>query len=160
MDNKIEQLNYDLLKKEAIQFLDKNKIMVLATSANNRVTARPMSCVNIDLDIYFQTDDRFLKFQQIKENPNVAFSASNLQIEGVATIGKHPFDHSNKEFLGLFQKFHSGSFKIYSHLKHNLVIKISPTLITLWKYENKQPYRDLLYVAEQKAERRYYDISN
>ena len=154
------EISYEALKKEVIDFLEKHKILVLATSANDRVTARAMSCVNIGLNVYFQTNTRFLKFKQLEQNPHVALCAGNVQIEGVANIRKQSLDPSNKEFIELYKQHHLGSFKLYSHLKHNVVIEVEPTLITLWKYGDNKPYREFLYVQENRAEREYYDISN
>ena len=90
-------IDYAMLEQEIIRLLDDHKILILATSANDRVTARSMSCVNIGLNIYFQTDKRFIKFDQIKQNPQVALCAGNVQIEGMAKIGNHSLDSSNKD---------------------------------------------------------------
>ncbi|MCP4178531.1 MAG: pyridoxamine 5'-phosphate oxidase family protein [bacterium] len=152
-------IDYDSLKNEVVGFFEKNKVLVLATSAKYRVTARPMSCVYKVIDIYFQTDIRFTKFQQIEENSNVAMSAGNIQIEGGAVIGKHPFDPVNSEFLEMYKKYHLNSYKTYSHLKNNIVIKVVPDIITFWKYKDKKPFRDVLYIKEQKAVRDFYNIS-
>jgi general stress protein 26 len=151
------EIKYTILEQEIIQFLDDHKILILATSANDRVTARSMSCINIGLTIYFQTDKRFIKFEQIKQNPKVALCAGNLQIEGIAEIGNHSLDPSNKEFIELYKINHPDAFKNYSHLENNVVIKVEPTLITLWKYsDGRKPYREFLYIRYHKAEREYY----
>ena len=152
-------IEYAILEQEIIRFLDDHKILVLATSANDRVTARSMSCINIGLNIYFQTDKRFIKFEQIKQNPQVALCAGNVQIEGMAKIGNHSLDSSNKEFVELYKSCHPMAFKSYSHLENNVVIKVEPKLITLWKYSDEKPYREFLYLHSHKAERKYYDIS-
>jgi hypothetical protein len=157
-DMKIE---YDALKKETVQFLNEHKILFLATGADNRITARAVSCVYAGLEIYFQTANDSVKFAQISKNPNVALCAGNMQIEGVATIGQHPLDLTSEQFITLYKKEHFGSFKTYSHLKRNIVIRIDPTLVTFWKYDDEgQPYREFLYVGENRAEREYYDISD
>jgi uncharacterized pyridoxamine 5'-phosphate oxidase family protein len=153
------EIEYAILEEEIIHFLEDNKILVLATSANDRVTARSMSCVNIGINIYFQTDKRFIKFEQIKQNPQVALCAGNVQIEGTATIGNHSLHPSNKEFIELYKIYHPMAFKGYSHLENNVVIKVEPKLITLWKYSDEKPYREFLYIDSHKAERKYYDIS-
>ena len=154
------EIDYEALKQEVIEFLDKHKILVLATCADHRVTARAMSCVNRGLTIYFQTGTTSVKFKQFEHNPNVALCAGNVQIEGVAKIRKHSLDPSNTEFIEAYKKHHLGSFKAYSHLKINVVIEAEPRLITLWKYDaDHKPYREFLYVQENRAEWEYYDIS-
>lgn len=88
-------LPYNELETEVLSILAQTRHMVLATAAQNRVTARTMSIVNIRLDLYFQTDRRFLKVDQIERNPNVALCAGSLQTEGHALdkrmYRRHPF---------------------------------------------------------------------
>ena len=154
------EIDYDNLKEEVIQFLNTHKTLVLATSANDRVTARSMSCVHNGLTIYFQTDTKFIKFKQIKQNSHVVLCAGNVQIEGVAKIRKQSLDPSNHEFIELYKYHHPRSFQTYSHLKHNVVIEVEPRFITFWKYDHDhKPYREFLDIQEQKVEREYYDIS-
>ena len=58
-----------------------------------------------------------------------------------------------------YQRLHEGSFKTYSHLRKNVIVRVSPTLITFWKYdEERKPYRDILDVEQKKAYREYYPI--
>lgn len=52
--------------------------MTLATSMDNRVTARTMSFVVENERLYFQTDTSFTKFHQIKSNPLVAVCWNNI----------------------------------------------------------------------------------
>lgn len=153
------EIEYTILEQESIRFLDDHKILILATSANDRVTARSMSCMNIGLNIYFQTDKRSIKYEQIKQNPQVALCAGNVQIEGMAKIGNHSLGYSNREFIELYKISHPDAFKTYSHLENTVVIKVEPTLITLWKYSDGKPYREFLFINSHKAEREYYDVS-
>ena len=154
------EISYDMLKEEAIRFLDAQSYLVLATSSSNRVTARTISCVNKGLAIYFQTDTNFLKSKQIEQNPNVALCAANVQIEGIAKTRNHPFDALNAELLELFKKKHALAFNTYAHLKNQIVIEVEPKFITFWKYIDNKPLRDYLYVEKAKAQREYYDISH
>ncbi len=59
------EIDYGVLEKELLGFLDKHKILVLSTAAHDRVTARSMSCVHIGLKVYFQTSRTSVKYQQI-----------------------------------------------------------------------------------------------
>jgi uncharacterized pyridoxamine 5'-phosphate oxidase family protein len=129
--------------------------MILATSAQNRVTARPVSIINNGLLVLFQTDKDFIKYQQIKQNPNVALCIGNMQIEGTAKITCQPFE--NNFFIDNFKRLHQSAFQRYSHLKDNVIIEVQPKLITFWEYdENHKPFRDFLNITEQKAYREYY----
>jgi uncharacterized pyridoxamine 5'-phosphate oxidase family protein len=154
----MQEINYDILKDEAIQFLGAQKFLVLATSSDDRVTARTMGYVNKGLTIYFQTDKTSLKVKQIERNPNVALCGANVQIEGLARIRNHPLDPSNREFIDLLKKKHTLAFNTYSHLKNEIVIEVEPRLIIFWKYIDDKPLREFLYIREAKAEREYYDI--
>lgn len=153
----MEVLKYEELKEEFIRSLEKLGIMVLATCAAGRVTARPMSIVNIGEEILFQSDVNFLKFKQIKENPNVALSAANIQIEGVATIGEQALANSNSEFVALYKVRHRGSFASYSSSCNTLVIRVKPTLVTFWNYVDGRPCRDFLDFMDKSARREWYE---
>jgi len=151
------KIKYEDLLNEVINIIEKNKIMILATSSNNRVTARSMSIVNDGLTIFFQASIDSTKYKQIEENPNVALCVSNMQVEGKAIIKKHPLDNENFFFQNAYKKYHKGSFDLYSSLEQEKVIEVIPSLITLWKYEgSKNPYRDLLYIEEKKCKREYF----
>ena len=151
----MEPLDYSILEKEVIEFVSNNNKMVLATSSNNRVTARMMSIVNQGMTISFQTDKDFLKFQQIEENPNVALCTGNIQIEGTAKITCQPFD--NPFFVDTYKLQHSTAYEKYSHLKDNVIIEVNPVLVTFWKYTaDRKPYRDFLDIQQKEAYREYY----
>ena len=49
--------------------LEREKYLVLATCLGERLTARTMGHVNIGMDIFFQTDKKFLKVEHILKNP-------------------------------------------------------------------------------------------
>ncbi len=153
------EINFNLLEKEIFSLLGNKKTMVLATSSENIVSARNMSCVMINKKIYFQTDKTFLKFKQILKNSNVALCVDNIQIEGIAKIKSHPFSEENKEFIDIFKEKYNGSYETYSHMNNEVVIEVTPSLITLWKYENGQSFRDFLDIRKNKASREIYDTS-
>ena len=46
------------------------KIMALATSVNDHVTVRNVSCLFYDEKIWFKTDKNFRKTKQLLENPH------------------------------------------------------------------------------------------
>lgn len=153
------EINYNDLKKEIEIFFQKNQTFVLATSSEDKVSARAIECVNVGLNLMFETDKRSGKIYQIQKNPNIALCASNVQIEGIAKIGKHPLDESNRDFIQLYKKKHHYAYKLYSHLENSIVVSVEPKFITLWKNINGQPFRDFLFIEKNLAEREYYDIS-
>lgn len=151
----METLNYDAMEQEIIGFIDKNKIMVVATSANDRVTARMMSVIHDGLKIYFQASTNSGKYQQIMKNANVALCIGNMQMEGVAEIIGHPYDVAF--FNETYSKIHEGSYRTYSCLTCSRVVEVKPRFITFWKYgADGQPYRDFVDIANRKAWREVY----
>ena len=60
------------------------KIMALASSVNDYVMVRNVSCLFYDNKVWFKTDKNFRKTQQLYQNPHVALCWSGVQIEGVA----------------------------------------------------------------------------
>lgn len=151
------ELNYNLMENEVFDLLENKKIIVLATSSDNIVTARSMSYIIINKKIYFQTNTALVKYKQIINNSNVALCVDNIQVEGIAHILKHPFEE--KEFAELYKKVHKGSYESYSHMKGAVVIEVEPVFITLWKYENNKPFRDFLDRKQRKAYRELYDTT-
>jgi uncharacterized pyridoxamine 5'-phosphate oxidase family protein len=83
---------------ELFKGLGESKVMYLATCANGRVTSRAMSFIIYDQKLYFQTDRKFIKYEQISVNPNVAVSIDNIQIEGVCRDIGAPLDAANRFF--------------------------------------------------------------
>jgi len=88
-------MNFDTNLEELYEKLRATKTAVLATSANNRPTARMMSLIFIERKIYFQTDKNFIKVEQITQNPYVALCFDNVQIEGIAKALGHPLEEQN-----------------------------------------------------------------
>ncbi|TET49450.1 MAG: pyridoxamine 5'-phosphate oxidase family protein [Anaerolineales bacterium] len=154
MNGEAEALDYDDLQDEVVRKLRKAKHMVLATSASDRVTARTMSCVSDGLTVYCQTLESYTKCRQIAENPNVALCAGNLQIEGRASIEGHPLSEGNGWFAEVFKAKHPDSFRRYSGLAEEVVLRVEVTRATLWKYGLAgESYRDFLEVADRRAHR-------
>jgi len=111
-------MNKDFFEKSSGFFnkLGSSKLMVLATSNDDKVTARMMSCVIIENAIYFQTDKTSEKFMQMTANPNVALCTDNIQIEGTAAPLGHTLSSECKFFAQAYKKHHKGSFKRYSSM--------------------------------------------
>lgn len=149
------EIQYDVLQSEIANLLGDHKIMVLATAVGDCVTARSMSCIICGLDVLFQTDVNYVKSGQIRANPNVALCWNNLQIEGRAEITGNMKEERNRDFIEKFKTHYEGSYRAYSHLPTEIVIRVRPTKMTLWKYDEGKPYRDFLLVSEDRACREY-----
>ena len=132
------------------------KKMVLATCAENKTTARMMSCIFTDGNIYFQTDKDFLKYKQITINPNVALCIDNIQIEGIASDIGHPLDKDNIFFSVKFKASFRGAYYKYTSLSCERLIQVTPKFITLWEYDNGKPYRIFYDFAKREVHKEYY----
>ena len=131
-------------------------IMVLSTSAVNRVTSRPMSVIVFDGKFYCQTDESYLKYKQICQNPNVALSVKNFSIEGKCRNIGRPLDKNNQFFAESYKKHFRVSFNAYSALLTEILLEITPTLIYSWEYKLTKPFMEFfdfeneLYHIEEK----------
>lgn len=150
------KVNYKTVIEELYAALGSAKKMVLATSSQNRTTARTMSCIVLGGKIVFQTDRDFLKIKQILENPRVALCVDNIQIEGVATVIGHPFEEMNHSFLDRFKTAYEGSYRMYSHLPSEIVVEVDIAHATRWKYEAGKPFRLFIDYIQQNATKEYY----
>ena len=81
------------------------KIMALASSVNDYVMVRNVSCLFYDHKIYFKTDKNFRKTKQLYENPQVALCWSGVQVEGIAANKGLVIDEPGHRFQELYKKF-------------------------------------------------------
>lgn len=146
------KIDYEKLKNEVIFNLENNRTWVLSTASDGNVSSRSMSIINKGLDIYFQTNKCYIKYNQITKNNNVALCFNNISIEGVAEEIGDWKDEKNKELMELYKSVHLSSFNAYGLLDGQVVYKVTPKKIKMWKYINGNPIRQNLYVNEKIAE--------
>lgn len=147
------EINAQALEQEILDALDKNGIWVLSTSANDYVTARPMSIIHRGLDIYFQSNRDYVKYAQMRTNPHVALTWNNITIEGRAEELGPWGVLADGTLAEQYRDTHENSFKHYAHLKGQTVFHITPIRVRLWKYIEGTPYREILDVAAGEARR-------
>ena len=154
LENIMEQLNFEIELEKVFKQIGKSKFAVLATSSQNKPTARTMSIVFFDNKIYFQTSNEYEKYKQILENNNVALCIGNMQIEGNANIKGKTIEQI--KFIEYYKKSHNSSYKMYSKLDESIVIEIEPRKITLWEYNiiGGKPSRMYLELETKKAYRK------
>ena len=146
----MEELNYNELLDEIIQKLHSAKEIVLATCANNKVTARMMCHINDGLTIMFSTNRNSEKVQQMKQNPNIALAIENLKIEAAAELFGHP--RGNSFYIEEYPKKFPHLGAIYPDTPDDLLVIAKPVKISLFKYLGK-PCEDVLDAKEKKAYR-------
>lgn len=133
-----------------------HKAMVLSTSFGDKVTSRMMSVILLEDAFYFQTDKNFRKYEQIKQNPHVAFCVDNIQIEGICTEVGTPAD--NSEFCSLYKKYFPNSFTMYSLLDSEVLFEVKPTFIQKWIYEENKPFVETWDFALQEYKKSEYKL--
>ena len=140
-------MKFEAASEKLFRDIGNSGIMVLSACSGDRVTSRPMSVVVIDGRFYFQTDETYLKYRQLTDNPNVSLSVKNYSIEGIARdIGK---PSENAGFMSAMTKHFPNAVSRWSALPSERVIKVSPTLIKSWIYENDVPFTEHFDFAKQ-----------
>ncbi len=134
-----EEPDFEKIRSEILTLFSENRGMILATSLNDRVTARHISFVNEDLDIYFTSWDHNKKIIQMKGNPNVALNLNNVQIEGKAEVFTCVFEEKYKDIQDLFRsKFGAVWLNRFSHIKELILVKVIPEKIVRFETIHKR----------------------
>ncbi|WP_050637202.1 pyridoxamine 5'-phosphate oxidase family protein [Candidatus Stoquefichus sp. SB1] len=139
---------------EIYQQIGDHAKIVLATSYQDKVSVRTMSFVIMNGLFYFQTDNTFRKYQDIKGNENVGLCLDNIQIEGICKEIGHPLDHPN--FCNLFKKYFLSSYQAYSHLKNERLFIVEPTFIQRWNYVDGKPIIEQLNIHQKQFIQKEY----
>ena len=148
--------------KEAVEFLFEklapSKIMALASSVDNHVMVRNVSCLIYDDAIYFKTDKNFRKTKQLYENPRVALCFSGIQVEGVATIKGLVTEEPERKFENLYQKQLWGSYNAYSHEDTEILVEVKPSFVEIWDTDEKnKAYQIFIDFDKKEVEYKKYD---
>lgn len=131
-------MDFEKLREEKVRFFLDHHTIVLATSNNNKVTARTVSYSTAGLDFYILSWDHHEKIMQIKENPNVALARDNISIKGVAEILGKPLDEKTKKAAEIISKKRPKEFEIFSRIPGMIIVKVTPTYIKSWvRIDNK-----------------------
>ncbi len=131
-----------------------NKLMVLSTSLNDKVTSRMMSIVLIHNKFYFQTDKNFRKYEQIIHNPSVSLCIDNIQIDGICEEVGKPSD--NKEFIEVFKNNYSSSYEMYTNRDSERLFEVKAEYIERWKYFKGVPYLESFDIKSKKYSLKEY----
>ena len=145
------ELRFDEVKEEKVRFLEQHKYVVVATSLENRVTARTVRYASEGLNIIFFTLKHSKKVAQIKANPKVALCVDNVSIEGIAEIvtqrkeeGKRLAEVIKKKFPGYLEWWLARAPQLV------VFVKVTPILIATWITGDK-PFIEYLDLQNQNA---------
>jgi len=146
----MDDLNYTELSTEIDRQLKTHQYIILATCANNNVTARAMAHINDGVTVMFSTNRNSKKVEQMKQNPNIALAIEGIKIEAAAEIFGQPKSHSlfTAEYVKKFPQYGT----MYLETPDDLLIIARPQKISLYKYLGK-PWYEVLDVENNRAYR-------
>lgn len=132
------------------QFRDTVKeasIIYLATSKNNHVTVRPVSPLITDdsMTVYFYTSNQSEKYEQMKANPNIAFSVGSngcYQAQGTVKFAGNVFSDENKWLKDKYKEKYAFAFEVGApgeDMQTNEFIAIDIKLLKGWIFEGEVP---------------------
>lgn len=115
--------------------------VVLATSRNDAVSARPVSIMNIGLRLFVRTSGSSRKAQDMAVNPSVAICVGNFYFTGKAKSSGSVFDERNAEIRTAYIARFPGAFSIDDEFiqSDEQFFEISVERVSEWIYENGVP---------------------
>ena len=155
-------VNKDLTFEQAVEIMFEKlgdwKIMALASSVNDYVMVRNVSCLFYDNKVYFKTDKNFRKTKQLYENPQVALCWSGVQIEGIAENKGLVVDEPDRRFEKLYKEHLWGSYNKYSHEDTEIIIEITPKFVEIWDTsEDNYAFQIFIDFDKEAVEVKQYD---
>ena len=134
------------------------KIMALASSVNDYVMVRNVSCLFYDDKIYFKTDKNFRKTQQLFKNPQVALCTGGVQVEGIAKNLGLVVNEEGRRFEKLYKKYLWQSYNAYSHEESEILIEGTPKFVEIWdEDENRYAFQTFIDFDKQTVKIKKYD---
>ena len=138
--------------------LGHSKIMALASSVEDYVMVRNVSCLFYDQKIWFKTDKNFRKTQQLFQNPHVALCWSGVQVEGIAENKGLVVDEPGRKFEALYKEYLWGSYNKYSHEDTEIIIEVTPKYVEIWDTsEDNYAYQIFIDFEAQSVTVKPYD---
>lgn len=127
-----KDITYEKAVARMFEMLGNCQIMALASSLNDYVMVRNVSCLFYDEKIYFKTDKNFRKTKQLLENPKVAMCWSGVQVEGIAENKGLVVDEPGQRFAEGYKKYLWESYNKYSHVDTEILVEVSPKYVEIW----------------------------
>lgn len=156
--SKCKDLTYEEAVELMVSKLGNYKIMALASSVNDYVMVRNVSCLFYNEKVYFKTDKNFRKTKQLEENPNVALCWSGVQIEGVALNKGLVIEEKDRRFEKLYKEYLWGSYNKYSHEESEILIEVTPKFVEIWDTsEENFAYQIFIDFIKKEVEVKEYD---
>lgn len=149
-------MNYNDALELMYEKLKDHKIMAIATSKDDYVMIRNVSCIIFDEKIYFKTDKNFPKTKQLLENDQVALCYHGVSLEGIAQSKGKVSNHQT--FMDLYKEYWEFSYNAYEHEEDEILIEVTPLQIEIWDQdENNQAFQTIIDTVNKEAKVIFYD---
>ena len=153
-----KNLTFEQAKALFFEQLGDWKIMALASSVNDYVMVRNVSCIFYNDRIYFKTDKHFRKTQQLFRNPRVAMCFNGVQVEGIAENKGLVIEEEGRVFEKKYKEYLWQSYNAYSHEDSEILIEVTPKFVEIWdEDEQRNAYQLFIDFERETVEYRPYD---
>ena len=153
-----KDITFETAVNRMFEMLGNSKIMALASSVNDYVMVRNVSCIFYDEKIYFKTDKNFRKTKQLMENPQVAMCWNGIQVEGIALNKGLVTEEPGHRFEEGYKKYLWESYNKYSHTDTEILIEVSPKYVEIWDTsEDGYAFQLFLDFEKKEVEVKQYD---
>lgn len=129
-------MNYNDGKDLMYTKLGTHKIMALASSVNDEVMIRNVSCIIYNEKIYFKTDKNFKKTKQLLQNNKVALCYHGVSLEGIAENKGLVVDEEKLVFENKYKEYWDKSYNAYSHKESEILIEVEPINAEVWDQDD------------------------
>ena len=149
-----EELDFLSSRDKLIALLDNrdNPVMVLGTSANDKVISRSILIINNGLDLYFFTWKNSRKIKQIEINNNISICKDKIEIEGEAKILGLMTSKENKSVLEIIRKKHPDSVEKWESKPNMIIVLIKPIFACIDGYiENDDSYLEYIDIENKES---------
>ena len=151
-------MNYNDVKKLLFNKLGTHKIMALATSVNDNVMIRNVSCIIYNEKIYFKTDKNFNKTKQLLMNNKVALCFHGVALEGIAQNKGLVIEEKDLVFENKYQEYWDKSYNAYSHKENEILIEVIPVSAEIWDQDERDyAFQTLINFENEEIEILNYD---
>lgn len=127
-----KDITFEQAAERMFNMLGNSQIMALASSKDDYVMVRNVSCLFYDGKIWFKTDKNFRKTKQLLENPNIAMCWSGIQVEGTAKNKGLVAEEPGQIFAEGYKKYLWQSYNKYSHEETEILIEVTPKYVEVW----------------------------
>lgn len=127
--------------KRLENILNKAELIYLSTSKNDIVSSRPISPLNIGLQLYIRTSDESRKAKEMITNPNIAVCVENFYFTGKARSLGSVFDNRNAKIKMAYISRYPDSFSNEDEFikSDELFFELSIENVSEWVYKNNIP---------------------